>query len=191
MAALNSAGIRRRAKLVAFFALVMLAVYAANLLLFGNLHHFGIVPRAEHLWWHIYTAPFIHADWSHLVNNLVGFGIFSAFCLIRSVNFYLVASFFIITVTGLLVFFFARPATHIGASGWIFGLWSLAIAMAWFDRSAKHILAAILVCLLYGGMIYGVLPNKPGVSFESHLFGAISGVLFAYVFKRWQRLKTR
>lgn len=163
----------------------MLAVYAANIVLAGKLFQFGIAPRVDASWWHIYTAPFLHGDWTHLVNNLFGLAIFSAFCLIRSVGFYYAASFFIITVTGLLVFFFGRTAIHIGASGWIFGLWSLSIAMAWFDRSFKHFLVAVLVCFLYGGMIYGVLPTQPGVSFESHLFGVLAGVLFGYVFKRW------
>jgi membrane associated rhomboid family serine protease len=182
-------GIWQRFKLIIFLSLLMLAVYVANGLLGGVLHQFGIVPRVERLWWHIYTAPFLHGDWQHLINNLIGLAIFSAFCLIRSVGFYYAASFFIITATGLLVFFFARPSTHIGASGWIFGLWSLSIAMAWFDKSFKHFIVAVIVCFFYGGMIYGVLPANPGVSFESHLFGAASGILFAYSFKRWRSRK--
>lgn len=191
MARFSVGAIWQRFKLIAFLSLVMLTVYAANILLAGKLFQFGIAPRVDSLWWHIYTAPFLHGDWTHLVNNLIGLSIFSAFCLIRSVGFYYAASFFIITVTGLLVFFFGRSATHIGASGWIFGLWSLSIAMAWFDRSFKHFLVAVIVCVLYGGMIYGVLPTQPGVSFESHLFGVVAGVLFGYGFKKWRGVRRR
>jgi membrane associated rhomboid family serine protease len=187
----RSTGIRQRFRLILLLLLVMLTVHLANAMLGGALHRFGIAPRVYGDWWHIYSAPFLHGDWAHLLNNLSGLAIFSAFCLIRSIGFYLAASLFIITVTGLLVFFFARPALHIGASGWIFGLWSLSIAMAWFDRSGKHLVIAALVCLLYGGMIHGILPAHPGVSFESHLFGAASGVLFVYGFRYWSSWRRR
>ena len=81
---------------------------------------------------------------------------------------------------GLLVWLFARNALHIGASGWIFGLWSLCIATAWYDRKFINILIALLVVFLYGGMLFGVLPNDPRISFESHFFGAIAGVVCAF-----------
>lgn len=78
---------------------------------------------------------------------------------------------------------FARTASHIGASGWVFGLWSLSIAMAVFDRSLKNIVIALIVVFLYGGMIYGVLPGDPRISFEAHIFGAIAGVLCAFFYR--------
>jgi membrane associated rhomboid family serine protease len=89
------------------------------------------------------------------------------------------ASAVIILLGGALVWLFARPGDHIGASGWIFGLWSLVIALAWFDRSPRNIAIALAVVFFYGGMVFGVLPTQ-GVSFESHLFGAIAGVFAAF-----------
>ncbi len=93
-----------------------------------------------------------------------------------------------------MVWLFARPAIHIGASGWIFGLWSLTIAMAWFDRRFINIVIAVFVIFFYGGMFYGVLPGRPGVSFESHLFGAVAGVICALLMaktRRYERVRKR
>lgn len=55
--------------------------------------------------------------------------------------------------------------------------------MAIFDRSLKTIVIALIVIFLYGGMIYGLLPNNPDVSFEAHIFGAVAGVICAYFYK--------
>ena len=170
--------------------LVMFVLHGINILLNGRLNFYGIIPRSGSYWFHIFTSPFIHRDLAHLSNNVVGLVIFSSLCLARSLSFYLVASLFIISLTGSLVWLFGRDAIHIGASGWIFGLWSLSLALAWFDRRFINILIACLVFFFYGGMIYGVLPADPKISFEAHLFGALSGIIFAFlysVYLRWSK----
>ena len=119
-----------------------------------------------------------------LINNIAGIIVFSVLCMARGIRFYLVASFFIIAFSGVLVWLFGRSAIHMGASGWVFGLWSLTISLAFFDRSFVSILTAVFVALFYGGMIYGVLPQDPRISFEAHLFGAAAGVFVAFVYGR-------
>jgi membrane associated rhomboid family serine protease len=96
------------------------------------------------------------------------------------VKFFVWSSIFIIVVSGCLVWLFGRSASHIGASGWIFGLWSLSIAIALFDRRFFNFVIALLVVVLYGGMIFGILPSDPKVSFEMHLAGVVAGVLCAF-----------
>ena len=103
---------------------------------------------------------------------------------------YLKTSFFIIVLSGSLVWLLGREATHIGASGWIFGLWSLIIFNGFFERNFRSIILAVFVIFFYGGMVFGVLPKDPRISFESHLFGAIAGFLFAYYHRKNNR-KTR
>lgn len=176
-----------RIRLVLFLAGVLMIVHIFNVQSGGALNQLGIIPRSSAHWYHVLTAPFIHASYPHLFNNLLGLGIFSALCLLRSVRFFLSCSLFVIVVSGALVWMFGRSASHIGASGWIFGLWSLSIAVAWFDRRPLNILIAVLVVFLYGGMIYGVLPNDPQVSFEMHLFGALAGVLCAFSYATLNR----
>lgn len=167
--------------------LVMLLVQIGNEITGGALQVFGIYPRESTSLIFIFTAPFVHGSWLHFANNSIGFLIFSGICLVRGKRFYWRASLLIITVGGFLVWLFGRPAIHIGASGWIFGLWSLTIALAWFEKSVTNFLIAVFVILLYGGMILGVLPSQPGVSFEGHAFGALSGVLAAAVYGRRYR----
>jgi membrane associated rhomboid family serine protease len=172
-----------RFKLIIGLVALMSMVHMVNVALGGQLSQFGIIPRSVDSWFHIITAPFIHGSYPHLINNLIGLSIFSSFCLLRSVRFYLASSVFIIVISGGLVWVFGRTASHIGASGWIFGLWSLSIAIAWFDRRFKNIIIALLVVFLYGGMIYGVLPTDPRISFEAHGFGVIAGVMCAFFYR--------
>ena len=42
---------------------------------------------------------------------------------------------------------------------------------------------SLVVFFLYGGMIWGVLPDAPEVSFESHLSGALIGILLAFLLR--------
>lgn len=167
--------------------LVMYLVQLVNEFTGGVLRGFGIYPREPLALLFIFTSPFIHGSWLHLINNSIGLLIFSGICLVRGKRFYWQASLLIIIVGGFLVWLFGRPAIHIGASGWIFGLWSLCIALAWFEKSVLNALIALIVILLYGGMIVGVLPSHSGISFEGHAFGALSGVLAAAVLGRRHR----
>lgn len=172
--------------------LVMYLIQIANELTGGALRVFGIYPREPSSLLFIFTAPFVHGSWLHLINNSIGLLILSGFCLVRGKRFYWRCSLLIIVLGGLLVWIFGRPAVHIGASGWIFGLWSLSIALAWFEKSVINILIALTVILLYGGMVLGVLPSQPGVSFEGHAFGALSGVIAAATYgRRHRRWKMR
>lgn len=163
------------------FAGIMVAAQVFNWVFNGWLYQFGLVPRQVGSLPGIYIAPFLHGSLVHLINNLFGFCIFSSLLFVHSLQRYLWSSFFIVTLTGILVWCFGRSALHIGASGWIFGLWSLTIATAWFDRRFINILIAVAVIFFYGGMLWGVLPTDPGVSFESHLFGAFAGVVCAFM----------
>lgn len=172
--------------LIAIFAL-MIGVHIVNLFTHGAFYQYGIYPRHMDSLWGIFIAPFLHGNTAHLLNNLVGLIIFSSLLFVHSLKRYLLSSAFIISLTGLLVWLFARSALHIGASGWIFGLWSLSIATAWYDRKFINILIALVVVFLYGGMLFGVLPGDPRVSFESHFFGALAGVVCAFTQARFYK----
>lgn len=173
--------VRARLSLLALLCALMTGVFIINVLSGFALNKYGILPREPARLWTIVTAPFIHGSVIHLLNNLTGLVIFSALCLVNSIRRYLINCVFIIVLGGLLVWLFGRAAPHIGASGVVFGLWSLCIATAWFDRKFVNILIAVFVILFYGGLIYGVLPIDARVSFESHLFGVLTGFFCAYL----------
>jgi membrane associated rhomboid family serine protease len=171
----------RKVKWLMAICAVMIGAHIVNLVTHGSLYQYGLYPRQLDSLWGIFAAPFLHSNLGHLLNNLLGLVIFSGLLFVHSLRRYLWSSVFIITLTGLLVWSFGRNAMHIGASGWIFGLWSLCIATAWFDRKLINIFIALVVVFLYGGMLFGVLPGDPRVSYESHLFGVLAGVLCAFI----------
>ncbi len=158
----------------------MVVIYILDVFTGGLLSRLGgIHPRNPFGLVGIVTSPFLHGGIWHLINNLIGLSVFSFLCLLRGERFFISSSASIILLTGALVWIFARNGNHIGASGWIFGLWSLSIALAWFERSVMSILIGIFVVIFYGGMVFGVLPTRSYISFEAHLFGAIAGVITA------------
>jgi membrane associated rhomboid family serine protease len=162
----------------------MISVHVTDLFLGGFLRSFGIHPRELDSLYTIFTAPWLHGDFGHLGGNLVLLVIFGALCLLNGVRYFCLASLLIITIGGALLWVFGRDANHIGASGWIFGLWSLTIALAWFDRSIRNIAISLGVVFFYGGLAFGVLPMQAHVSFEGHFFGALAGVVAAFALSK-------
>ncbi len=167
----------------------MLSVHFLNGITGGYLRNFGLIPRDFSSIFSILLFPWLHGDMTHLLSNLSIFIVLSFLCLLQGVRYFVYASAIIIIVSGVLVWLFGRDAIHIGASAWIFGLWSLTIALAWFDRSFLSILIGIGVLIFYGGMIFGLMPTSDSISFEGHIFGAISGVLSAAILSKKRKLK--
>jgi membrane associated rhomboid family serine protease len=177
---------KQRVTVLGAICAAMIGVHLIDIPLLGSLKSFGIQPREIGTAWTIATAPFLHADFGHLFGNLSAFIVLAALCLLNGVRYFAKASLIIIGLGGALVWLFGRGSVHIGASGWIFGLWSLAIAQAWYDRSYRNAVIALGVVFVYGGMIYGVLPRQDHVSFEGHFFGALSGIVAAAMLARKQ-----
>lgn len=171
--------IQRRVIALALICGAMIVVHLVNIASGGWLSTFGIRPRHFGNLYAILTAPWLHENIAHLGNNLVSLLIFGALILLGGFRHFLKASAIIIIASGLLLWLLGRDGVHLGASGWIFGLWSLAIARAWYDRSYRNIAISIVVILVHGGMAYGMLPTSAYISFESHIFGALAGILAA------------
>ncbi|MEK1906030.1 MAG: rhomboid family intramembrane serine protease [Pseudomonas sp.] len=162
----------------------MVALQVLNSLSGGALNAWGVLPRTVASLPGILFAPWLHANWLHLWGNLPGLLVLGWLVSLVSLRHFILASTFIILGSGVLVWLLARPGMHLGASGWLFGLWALLLAQAWFQRSFGSLLIAALVLFYYGGWWYGLLPRE-GVSFEYHLFGALCGGLYAAL---WHRL---
>ncbi len=129
-------------------------------------------------------APFIHGDLSHIVNNsypvlILGTAIFYFYK--NSAKFVFMYSFM---MTGIWVWAMARSSFHIGASGLIYAWGAFLFLSGVLNRNKRMMGLSLLVVFLYGSMIWGVLPLKEGISWESHLFGAIAGLILAIVFKK-------
>jgi membrane associated rhomboid family serine protease len=171
----------QRAVIIGSICLAMLVIHSINALFGGVFNGFGIHPRELSSVYTILTAPWLHGDFAHLFNNLWAFVIFGSLCMFNGPRVFARASIVIIVLGGGLLWLFGRDASHIGASGWVFGLWSFAIAQGWFERSPRTIFVAVAVVILYGGVAWGMWPTGGRISFEGHIFGALAGVFAAYM----------
>lgn len=165
-------------KTVAMLALVMVALQVANTLTGYTLNAFGLIPRTLDGLPGVLISPWLHGSWMHLFSNLLPFVVLSAIVLRDGMSRYLVVSGAVIVIGGLLVWGLGRGSIHVGASGWVFGLWAYILASAWFHRSFGNLAAALFVFAFYGGMVFGFIPER-GVSFEAHLAGAVAGLAVA------------
>lgn len=127
----------------------------------------------------ILSAPLVHGSFAHLVANTVPLLILGAMVAVRGVAYYLTTTLAIVVVGGLGLWVFGRNAAHIGASGVIFGYFGLLVARGYYERSLQSIAVAVVVVVIYGGMLAGVLPRNDLVSWEAHLFGLLAGGLCA------------
>jgi membrane associated rhomboid family serine protease len=145
---------------------------------------YGIYPRELDGIAGIISAPFIHSDWNHLISNslpILALGVVMMIFYQRVAVFSLVS---ITLITGLCVWIFARPSYHIGASGVVYGMVSFVFWSGIFRRNIRSIILSLIVLMMYSGLFPGILPpEEEGISWESHLFGALSGIFVAFIFK--------
>jgi membrane associated rhomboid family serine protease len=133
----------------------------------------------------ILTAPFLHAGWDHLISNSLPFFVLGFLVLLSGLARWLVSSLIIIVVSGMTAWFLTPVHTIIlGASGLIFGWLTYLLARGIWSRRPAQVAVALLVLLVYGGLIWGVFPGNTGISWQAHLGGAIGGVLAAWLLHR-------
>ena len=145
----------------------------------GQLDNYGIQPRNPQTFWHIFTAPFLHTGLPHLIANTVPLAVLAFMSAVRGIGRFLGATFLMVLIGGTLVWLFGRSATHLGASELIFGYLAYLLGVGWWERTPAAIAIALAALFLYGGILWGVLPSNPMVSWEAHLFGFIGGLVAA------------
>lgn len=170
---------KSKAFLIFGFLAVIWAVEILNGLLGHRLNTWGILPRSELGLIGIPLSPILHGSYNHVLSNTIPFLVLGGLVALRGIQKLVGVSLFIIVAGGGAVWLLGRTAIHVGASGLVFGYFGYLVAAGWYDRNLGSILAAIAVILLYGGLVFGVLPTQSFVSWEAHLFGLISGVIAA------------
>jgi membrane associated rhomboid family serine protease len=166
-----------------FFLLLIWIIKICEILLDLDLAFLGIYPLKFKGLVGILTAPLIHSDIEHLIANsipmlVLGTGLFYFYNKIAHRIFFL--SYFI---ANIWIWFGARQAYHIGASGLVYSFAAFLFFSGMIKRNVKLMAIALLVVFLYGSMIWGVLPIQPHISWESHLLGAIAGLILAIYYK--------
>jgi membrane associated rhomboid family serine protease len=145
-----------------------------------SLLHYGVHPRDVDSLVNILFVPFLHAGFAHVIANTFGFVVFGWLVLVRSSRQFAVVSVISAITSGLGCWLFGWPGTiHVGGSGVIFGYLGFLLVWGFIERSLTSIALTLLVAVVFGGMLWGVLPERAGVSWQGHLFGLIGGVLAA------------
>ena len=162
--------------LVALMWVVFFATVASG----GALLALGIIPRSVIGLRGILFAPFLHGSMAHLLANSIPFAMMGWFEMLRDSRHWLRVTASAMLASGLMAWLLgATGSVHVGASGLIFGYLGFLMFSGWYTRSIPSIVISVLVTVMWGGLIFGVLPGQMGISWQAHLGGFIGGALAA------------
>lgn len=160
-------------------------VFAVDTVLGDALSQYGVVPRTTRGLYGIFAAPFLHANLAHLTANTASLLVLGWLVMLRDPKHFLIVALFAAVGGGLCAWTLGPSNTvHIGASGVIFGFLGFLIFAGWWARSFGSIALSLIVVVLWGGLVFGVLPGQAGISWQEHLGGFLGGVLAARWFSR-------
>lgn len=166
------------------FILIIWIVFWVEIRFGFNFNTFGVYPQTLKGLRGVVFSPFIHGGIEHLYHNTIPLFVLSTalFYFYNKIAWKLL--FYGIILSGFLTWLIGRPSHHIGASGLIYVLVSFTFFKGIFAKHYRLIALSLLVIFLYGSMVWYVLPIKEGMSWEGHLSGLITGLLFAFIFKK-------
>ncbi|MCB0169926.1 MAG: rhomboid family intramembrane serine protease [Anaerolineae bacterium] len=148
----------------------------------GLKKQFGLRPRTTLNPLAFFISPFLHVDFKHLMANTIPFFILGTLVMIQGQLVFWITTLIIIIAAGLGIWLFGRPGTlHVGASGLILGYFGYLLANVFFNPNLATIVVAVVVAVLYLGLIWQVVPLKKGVSTMGHLFGFLGGIAAAWI----------
>lgn len=168
------------AAVMAAFVALLFVIEGVDTALGHSLDNDGVIPRDFSQWDNLLWYPLLHAGWSHLTGNAVPLLVLGFLATSGGLKQFTQVTVVIWLASGLGIWLVGSPASHIGASGLIFGYLAFLLVRGIFARAPWQIVVAVLVFIAYGAALWGVLPGQPGVSWEGHLFGAVGGVLAAW-----------
>ncbi len=180
----DAARFARALRLCAGFVIVLWLIKVVESLSGADFAVYGNYPRRPDALGGIVLGPLIHGSWTHLLSNtapLIVLGTAIVYGYPRASRIALPVIYF---GGGIGVWLFARSAFHVGASGLTFGMMFFVFTIGALRWDRRAIALALMVFFLYGGMIWGIFPRDPAISFEAHLFGAVTGVALAVALRR-------
>ncbi|MFD2421112.1 rhomboid family intramembrane serine protease [Amycolatopsis pigmentata] len=170
------------------FTALMYVVELVDVALHGSLDRDGIVPRTLSGLDGVVWAPMLHGGWAHLLGNTIPVLVFGFLAMASGILRWAVVTALVWVVSGLGVWLTGDTGTStIGASGLAFGWLAYLLVRGLFNRSVGQLALAVVLLVLWGGTLWGLLPGNPGISWQAHLFGAIGGVLAAWIMARADR----
>lgn len=173
-----------------FWPLLFLAIcWSVWLADFYSVIHFkrGIEPRTYNGLLGILTAPFLHKDFNHLINNSVPFLLLGSSLFFFYKDLAHRVFFWLFIGSGVWLWCLGREGNHIGASTMVYGMFSFVTTGGFVSKNKNLLAIALLTVFAYGSMIWGIfpLPLKESISWEGHLSGLMWGVILALFFQRY------
>jgi len=168
-------------KLLLFIIAIMWGLEIVNMIFDHSLNHLALVPRQPSKFFGILAMHFLHWNIPHLLSNTLPLAILGFLVCVNGKAKQITVS--IMLITGLSVWLFARDGVHAGASGLVLGYWGYLLSGAFFERSFRNILIAMVTFLVYGGVVISLLDFRDSTSFEGHIFGFMAGVFSAWFWR--------
>lgn len=166
------------------FLLIMWVTYLSFWVLHLQMSVIGIEPLQVSGIKGILFSPFAHGSWAHLLSNTISFLILGTLLF----YFYRLIAYRVFFInwllSGLLLWLGGRVSVHIGASGLVYGIAFFLFFSGVFRHDKRLSALSLVVVLFYGGMVWGMVPQGGNISWEGHLYGAISGVSMAWYFRK-------
>ncbi len=171
------------AQVILAFVALLYAVELVDTLMGHRLDEGGVRPREADGLDGILVAPLLHDGWGHLLANTLPLLVFGFLILLAGVARWAAVTAVVWVVGGVGTWFVGQPhSVHLGASVLAFGWLVYLLLRGVFARDASQVALGVILLLVYGGLLLGVLPGQPGISWQGHLFGALGGALAAYWF---------
>ena len=164
------------------FTLAVAVVHLVSELLGVSAASLGIYPRTLDGLKGILFSPFIHGSKEHLFSNLAALPVLLCLLTMLNPDRYIKIFSALYIITGLGVWIAARQSYHIGASGIIYALASYIFFAGIVSNQKGSAAVSLIIVMIYGGMMWGVLPSDPHISWESHLAGGVAGFICAFIF---------
>jgi len=173
--------------LLAGIVALMWLIEVINTLDSNRLDSDGIYPRnVDHLWG-IFTAPFLHVSFAHLIGNTIPFVFMGVIIALRGAGRLALVTLIVIVIGGLGTWLVSpahaatgQPIVTVGASGVVFGYATYLLTRGVFDRSVLELMTGVVVGVVWGGALLASLVPHQQVSWQGHVCGAIAGVIAAW-----------
>jgi membrane associated rhomboid family serine protease len=169
-----------------FYWLVFFANEAYDI----GLKAFGVQPKSITGLIGIIAMPFLHGDFAHLFSNTIPFLVSATFIFYFYPRVKWRIFMLIWVFSGLGIWLLGDPnSVHIGASGLVYGMVAFLMTTGFIRKNKELTAVAFILVFLYGSMIWGLFPQfswfeKLNISWEGHLFGALTGIALAFVYRK-------
>lgn len=172
---------REGIQLLLVIVAVMWLVEVVNAIDSQQLDNDGIYPRSVSHLWGIFTAPFLHAGFPHLISNTIPFVFMGVIIALKGAARLALVTAIVVVIGGLGTWLIGPShSVTVGASGLVFGYASYLLARGFFDRNTMELLIGVVVIAVWGGALLSSLVPHYGISWQGHVSGAVGGVAAAW-----------